>query len=71
MSLWSAHCLVFPKTCSIYLDDADAVVAVVVLSRDLLLKENVLVFLEFIQLTPLCKRPRFPLGFPPPNGGKA
>lgn len=51
--------LTLSKTCPIYLDDADAVVAVVVLSRDLLLKENGLVFLEFIQLTPLCKDPDF------------
>ncbi len=63
--------LTLSKTCPIYLDDADAVVAVVVLSRDLLLKEHVLVFLESIQLNPLCKRASFPLGCPKPNGGKA
>ncbi len=49
--------LIVSKTCPVfYLDDADAVVAVVVLSRDVLLKDNALVFLEFIQLNYLCKR---------------
>lgn len=59
------------KTCSIYLDNADAVVAAVVLSRYLFLKEIVLVLLEYIQESSLCEKRRFPLGCPPPNGGKA
>lgn len=48
--------LTISNTCSVHLDD-DADAIVVVLSRDLLFKENVLVFPEFIQLNPLCKRP--------------